>query len=61
MDFLEITDLQEQRFLETFVTHETKTTNVNLYQGKENEVQKSAKIQPAHHTAVSMYNIIIIK
>ncbi|XP_011421040.3 uncharacterized protein [Magallana gigas] len=44
MDFLEITDSQERRLLETFVTHETRTTNLNLYQEKEN---RPAKIQPA--------------
>lgn len=44
MDFLEITDSQERRLLETFVTHETRTTNLHLYQEKEN---RPAKIQPA--------------
>lgn len=37
-------DSQERRLLETFVTHETRTTNLNLYQEKEN---RPAKIQPA--------------
>lgn len=37
-------DSQEWRLLETFVTHETKTTNLNLDQGKEN---RHAQIKPA--------------
>lgn len=59
MDFLEITDSQERRLLQTFVTHETNTTNDNLFQGKEN---RKAKIQPAPimHIDNSSINVTII-
>ncbi|XP_061168818.1 uncharacterized protein LOC133178067 [Saccostrea echinata] len=44
MDFLDITNSQERRLLETVFTEETKTLDLNLYQGKENGFQK---FQPA--------------
>lgn len=59
MDYLEFTDKQERRLREKVVTHETKTTNVNLYLENKATKKRFSHSQLCISTT-STYNIIII-